>query len=93
MRLRLQRYDYTITYRQGKELVIADTISRALATNTTAQQQAKQDMRFAEVAHVEIVVENINATEELPISKPQIDHLREETKSDETLQEVAVITK
>ena len=33
--LRLQRYDVTLTYKPGKELYIADTLSRAYLTGET----------------------------------------------------------
>ena len=37
MRLRCQPYDYTLMYKPGKNLVLADTLSRAYLSNVTEQ--------------------------------------------------------
>ena len=78
MFLRMQRYEYTIGYRPGKELLIADTLSRAHPTCNG------QPCDFEEVAQTsfERTLEQINAVEDVGISSSLVEQLRAETALD-----------
>lgn len=92
MLLRMQRYDYCIQYRPGKELLIADTLSRAPVQLSEEDTACAND--FADVAMVsdnDLEIEHVNATEELPIPGPQVARLRAETERDEVLQSLAAV--
>ena len=71
--LRLQQYDVTIEYLQGKEMYIADTLSRAHPIGTKARSQTEEE---AEIIHT---------AQFLAISAPQIKEIQDETSRDSTL--------
>ncbi|XP_074624389.1 uncharacterized protein LOC141882338 [Acropora palmata] len=71
--LRLQQYDYGICYKPGKDMVLADTLSRAQLTEY-------------ERSATEVVVEHIHATHFLPVPEHQLKELQKETACDQTLQ-------
>ena len=73
MMLRLQGYDLTVRYTRGKDLVLADTLSRAYLQNAPAKQEE---------------FEMINAVHLLPIRPERLDKLKAETKRDSSLQEL-----
>ena len=73
MMLRLQGYDLTVRYTRGKDLVLADTLSRAFLQNAPAKQEE---------------FEIINAVHLLPIRPERLDKLKAETKRDSSLQEL-----
>ena len=75
MLLRLQKYDIQLQYRPGKEMYLADTLSRAYLPLD------KQEVDTTEF-------ESINAVDDMPISGERIKELQEHTEADETLQEV-----
>lgn len=72
MLLLTQRYDITIEYRPGKELVLADTMSRAYLQETGTPEQ------FADV----------NVVNYLPMSAETIQKIKEATLKDPVLQRV-----
>ena len=78
MFLRMRRYEYTIGYWPGKELLIADTLSRAHPTCNG------QPCDFEEVAQTsfERTLEQINAVEDVGISSSLVEQLRAETALD-----------
>lgn len=71
--LRLQQYDYEIRYKPGREMVLADTLSRAYLDNHKPSS-------------TEVEVEHIHAAQFLPIPEHQLKELQKETASDATLQ-------
>ena len=75
MLLQLQRYDLNVFYKPGKELLIADTLSRAVIQ--------EQDMIEDDVAD-EKVIYTLEPTEAL--STASLEKLKRETQKDETLQ-------
>ena len=73
--LRLQRYDFTLKYRPGKDMVIADTLSRAYISDTSTDRMDNELM-----SAVHMVLENAPATDK------RIQEIEELTQSDTTLQ-------
>lgn len=69
--LRLQRYNFTITYHQGKHMYVADTLSRAPLKDTTPEISQEDFTAF-----VDSVMDN------LPISDNRLNQFKEETKND-----------
>lgn len=74
MLLRLQRYDYEIQYKPGREMLIADALSRAYGQSSAAQQTA-----------FELHLETIRAVEDIAVAPSKHDRLREATRQDEAL--------
>ena len=77
MLLRLQQYDVTINYQQGKNMHIADTLSRAYLSET---EENLEVLRF----HEEL--ENLNMVQNLPVPDEAKNAIRVETSKDEDLQ-------
>ena len=77
--LRLQRYDFVMKYVPGKELKVADTLSRASLHD-------KESILHDD--HVEIIHEINVIIDNLPISSERLKDLIECTKNDQQLQAV-----
>ena len=92
MLLRLQRYQYTIFYRRGKDMHIADALSRAAGQCERSDQRSHETADMEEVAVVqtpfEKSLEEVNCTQELTVSGSKIERLRAETQKDAALQEL-----
>jgi transposase InsO family protein len=73
MLMQLQRYDISVVYKKGKDLYIADTLSRAYLTETTPP-----------LGEDEYEVMSV-----LPISTPRMEQLREVTADDPVLCELS----
>ncbi len=78
MLLRLQNYDIEVTYKRGKEMYIADTLSRAYI-------QGDEESAGDETIHC------INMADYLPISKERLNAIKEATALDDTLQELKAV--
>lgn len=78
--LRLQYYDIDLHYTPGKELMIADTLSRAYL-NKDEKDSFDQEI----VYHVNTVMRDI------PVSDDKMDDIRSATTRDESLQDLARI--
>ena len=76
-RLRLQKYDFEFQYVPGKQLHVADALSRAYLSEATPEIP-DQDM----VQHVHSVISR------LPISAARLEQFQKETEKDQTLQVV-----
>ncbi|CAC5410926.1 unnamed protein product [Mytilus coruscus] len=76
MLLRLQKYDIILQYRPGKEMYLADTLSRAYLKETSDTSITTDE------------IESINLVDELPISEERISELQEHTKNDFQMQEL-----
>ena len=76
MLLRLQRYDFTAKYKPGKEMVLADTLSRAFIP------EIKLD-----ASHMENEVEYHahSVLHRMPVSANKMEKIREETSKDPTM--------
>ena len=89
MLLQLQKYNLTLVYKLGKELFIADTLSRAYLPDDTASEKMNSDV-FAVNKEEYLIksIEEINMVEFLPITAERLADLREKTESDESLQKL-----
>ena len=75
--LRMQRYDYTIIYKPGKELVVPDMLSRPRLPETQ-EKSMEEDINY----HVHQVISNFPATES------KLEEIRKETNDDEQVQDL-----
>ncbi|KAL8625389.1 hypothetical protein ACOMHN_044532 [Nucella lapillus] len=76
MMLRLQGYDLTIIYHRGKDLVLADTLSRAYLLNKPSEQ---------------LDIEDVNSLDFILIRKERLEELKEATSQDEVLQKLKTV--
>ena len=75
--LRLQQYDAEIRYRPGREMYLADTLSRAyLSLSPTDTERSETEKE----------VESVHAVDHLAISEQQLSEIKQETAQDPTLQ-------
>lgn len=81
MLLRLQKYELDIHFKPGRQMHLADTLSRAHPTNASHASEAAP-----EVLTIEAELSQINMIEFLPISQPRIDEIKQETENDTTMQ-------
>ena len=75
---RLQKYHFSMNYTSGKDIVVADTLSRAYLTGTSAPEIDPSDI----TRYVHFVLSS------LPISDTKLREIRRETSSDSILQNV-----
>lgn len=78
MLLQLQPYQITLQYKPGKELYLADTLSRAQLDATDDHVVSDEDL----TAQVHVVMSN------LPVSEQKLQEIRDETQQDATLKEL-----
>ena len=72
----LQRFDLNLTYEPGKEMYIADALSRALPKQS----------KISSTSHFCNDLETFNFVEDLPISDSTLSKFRAEAAKDESLQ-------
>ena len=77
MLLRLQRYEIKMRYKPGKEMIIADTLSRAYLTDKDINNDQMND----EIEGFVHAVVNI-----IPVSEEGLEQIRKEIARDETMQ-------
>ena len=84
--LRLQRYDFTIVYCPGKEMSNANTLSHVCSSNQKKGLESSGDS-YGDVACITAAqeFELVNTTENVELSRVQVDWLRTETAKDATL--------
>ncbi|KAK7899105.1 hypothetical protein WMY93_019958 [Mugilogobius chulae] len=73
MLLRLQKYDINIIYVPGRDMLLADTLSRAYLQNSNKSQ-------------IELETECVNMVDYVPISTERLDTIRSATQTDPKLQ-------
>ena len=73
----MQKYEYTLEYKPGKELVLPDMLSRAPLPET-----AYGSMEEEIALHVHLLTSN------LPVSKPKLEEIKEATANDPSLKEL-----
>ncbi len=74
MLLQLQRYNFTLVYKPGKETILADTLSRAYIKGTP-DSDLEEDL----VCAVSLVMDN------LPVSDPKLKAICDATEKDPTM--------
>ncbi|KAJ8375051.1 hypothetical protein SKAU_G00056310 [Synaphobranchus kaupii] len=74
MMLRIQMYDLDVVYVPGKDMLLADTLSRAYLPECSSY------------GSVEAEIETVNMVQHLPISADRLHAIRSATNEDETLQ-------
>ena len=74
MLLQLQRYNFTLLYKPGKEMILADTLSRAYIKGAP-DSDLEEDL----VCAVSLVIDN------LPVSDPKLEAIRVATERDPTM--------
>ena len=72
MMIRLQRYDVTVSYERGQNIILADLLSRAYLPKSPEPE----DKEF----------EFVNMASYVPISDPRLEEIRRETRADESTQ-------
>ena len=94
MLLRLQRYEYTVNFRPGKEMYIADALSRA-AGQTQGVDSQDTDLDDVTVLQTsfEQELEKVHSAQDLILTDSKIERLRTSTQEDVTLQIVAQLIK
>lgn len=70
--MHLQKYDVTVSYERGKNMFLADLLSRAYLPKSPELE----DKEF----------EFVNMASCVPISDPRLEEIREETQADEPMQ-------
>ena len=87
MLLRLQKYQLKVYYKKGNEMVIADTLSRAMLP-ARKKSEISESQIFTVVAENRIrkEIEQVNPTDYLCVSEQRLHQIQSLTKSDETLQ-------
>ena len=76
MMLRLQRFDLNLTYKSGKEMCIADALSRSLPKQS----------KISSTSHFCNDLETVNFVEDLPISDSTLAKFQVERAKDESVQ-------
>ena len=69
--MRLQRYDVTVGYERGKNMFLADLLSRAYLTKEEPEGEE---------------FESVNMASYVPISDERLEEIRQETQRDKSLQ-------
>lgn len=76
--IRLQKYDMHMIYTQGKYMYTADTLSRAVDKEESADCKKSAEIQ----AYVDMVVTS------LPVTADRTEQIRKETKAEETMKEL-----
>lgn len=85
MIMQLQKYHLTIIYKRGKELYIADTLSRNHPRNVDNLEKHKFYETIASTSEIEQSIQQINMTDYISISDKTIQNMKEATNDDITL--------
>ena len=89
MLLHLQKYNLKIAYKPGKELFIADTLSRAFIPNEQTPEAKICDVYAVQQEEYLIrAIEEIDMVEFLPITTERLADLREKTERNGSLQKL-----
>ena len=81
--LRMQKYHYSLEYKPGRESVLPDMLSRAPLLETTDINNLEEEITL----HVPLTKSS------LPVSKPELKEMREETAKDKSLTDLVEIIK
>ena len=73
--LRLQRYDIDLTFTQGRDIPVPDTLSRAYLPNSDIEDESLE-------YQVHLLINN------LPVSQPKLKEIQDATSKDPILQQL-----
>ncbi|CAB3999682.1 retrotransposon-like family member retr-1, partial [Paramuricea clavata] len=76
MLLRLQRYDFIVKYKPGKEIVFEDTLSRTYVPNSEPDESHMED---------EVEYHTHSVFHRIPVLTDKLEKIREETSKDPTM--------
>ena len=79
----LQNYDYTLEYKPGRELALPDMLSRAPFPETTDINNVEEEIAL----QIHLIQPS------LPVSKPKLEEIREETAKNNSLKDLIEIIK
>ena len=79
----LQKYDYMLEYKPGRELALSDMLSRAPLPETTDINNVEEETAL----QIHLMQSS------LPVSKPKLEEIREETAKNESLKDLIEIIK
>ena len=82
MLLRTQKFEYTVKYKKGTEMYIADTLSRGVKPSQTIGNQKREDIFLSEC---EQEIEKVNMAYMVSVSGERMEEIRENTKTDSDL--------
>jgi hypothetical protein len=88
MLMYLQKYDLKVEYKRGKEMYIADTLSRAYLNHIPKKQDVKCDILAVKELEICALVESLTMTGDTPNSKKRMEEIRKGTTEDEALHQV-----
>ena len=81
LRLKLQRYDFELSYTPGKEMFVADKLSRNFSTSTIPNSNTEEDVR--------VYVDSLVAVAQ--VTDKRLEEIREKTIYDSTLKQLSDI--
>ena len=97
MLLRLQRYDFDVTYKKGTQLIMADALSRAFLSDSEVLQDGEQGPQVLAVDDVrsttEIATKQINMLQYLPVKEDTLQIIQTCTQEDLELKILACLIK
>ncbi|KAK3084785.1 hypothetical protein FSP39_018986 [Pinctada imbricata] len=85
MLMRLQKFDYEIIYKSGKEMYVADTLSRAYLKSTKGTKPFETVLNLTKRSKTEEEAEDIDMREYTYISDVTLRKLEEHSETDETI--------
>ena len=88
MLMRTQKFDYTVRYKKGAEMYIADTLSRAVPVKKGGKAEENEEIFQTSV---EKELEEINMAAHVAVSSTKLEELQKATKTDEDLQQLMTI--
>ncbi|KAK7105846.1 hypothetical protein V1264_017174 [Littorina saxatilis] len=89
MLLRTQKFDYTVVYKKGTEMYLADTLSRAVVRSHKAGKMKSEQIFQTEI---EQEIESIDMAAHVSVSEGRLEELKEATKRDKDLCRLMQIT-
>ena len=85
MMLYLQKYDYDVRYKRGSDMYLADTLSRAHQSHTSAERSDEQVCLFEDVSAAEEELRNVSALTDMPVADLTVEIIRKATLEDCTM--------
>lgn len=86
MMLRLQRYEFEVTYKRGAKMYMADTLSRAYLPHHEVSSTDLEQVMTVNRTPTEKDVENINMCQFLPVTDETLSKIQKHTQQDQQLQ-------